>query len=474
MLGCLLGLVLVPASLQGQRVQLQDFFGSSQPNVGLPTPPNTLPSIPQNFPALPSGVIPNGLPQVGLPQVGLPQVGLPQVGLPQFDGFSPGSVQLPQLVTPPGIGQITPPSIGPSPNFPVFPRVTNPFPNPGRVQVNPATVPGFQAPGLRVPSLQAPGFQASPFRPPAYNQQPFRPVAPVRWPYEGTGSNWLPTIDWTYPKQLWANFQNNFLPRVLERPRARQTWIVGNSDNQLNLNELELATTLTLPNFLGSTQPLRISPGYIFHWIDGPDSTVDPDFDLPSRLNSIYLSFDHTTNPARNAGFENNLTVGFYSDYDNTSSDGIRVTGKLVGWSRVNEYTIGKLGVEYLDRIDRKLLPAFGVFMSPNPNIRWDLYFPRTKLAHRLPNLGDFEVWSYVGAEYGGGSWVIDRRDGTPDQADINDVRSFLGFEWMGPRRVTGFLEVGYVFDREIVYRSSPNDGLDVEDAFLFRSGLAF
>ena len=242
---CLLALALVPASAHGQRVQLQDFFGSSQPNVGLPTPPNTLPSIPQNFPALPSGVIPNGL---------------PQVGLPQFDGFSPGSVQLPQLVTPPGIGQITPPSIGPSPNFPVFPRVTNPFPNPGRVQVNPATVPGFQAPGLRVPSLQAPGFQASPFRPPAYNQQPFRPVAPVRWPYEGTGSNWLPTIDWTYPKQLWANFQNNFLPRVLERPRARQTWIVGNSDNQLNLNELELATTLTLPNFLGVYSTLADQP----------------------------------------------------------------------------------------------------------------------------------------------------------------------------------------------------------------------
>jgi hypothetical protein len=59
-----------------------------------------------------------------------------------------------------------------------------------------------------------------------------------------------------------------------------------------------------------------------------------------------------------------------------------------------------------------------------------------------------------VGAEYGGGSWVMDRRDGSSDQADINDVRSFLGFEWMGPRRVTGFFEVGYVFQREIVYRS--------------------
>ena len=161
-IGCLLALAWVPANLHGQRVQLQDFFGSSQPIAGLPIPPNTLPTIPQNFPALPSGVIPNGLPQVGLPQI---HSGFPQPVLPQFDGFSPGSVQLPQIVPPAGIGQITPPAIGPSPNFPVFPRVTNPFPNPGSVQVNPATVPGFQAPG----------FQAPPFRPQAYTQQPFRP-----------------------------------------------------------------------------------------------------------------------------------------------------------------------------------------------------------------------------------------------------------------------------------------------------------
>ncbi len=471
MLSCLFALAFVPAVSHGQRVQLQDFFGSSQPTSGLPIPPNSLPALPQNFPSLPSGVLPGGFPQLNLPQIqsgigqpGFAQPGFAQPVLPRFDGFSPGAVQFPPVLAAPNIGQITPPNIGPSPNFPVFPRVTNPFPNPGNVPVNPSTFRGFGVPGFQPPS----------FSPQPLSQQPFQPIAPNRWPYEGTGSNWLPSVDWTWPKQIWSSFQNNFLPRVLERPRARQTWIVGNSDNQLNMNDLELATTLTLPNFLGSTQPLRISPGYIFHWIDGPDSNVDPGFDLPSRLNSIYLSFDHTTNPAKNAGLENNLTVGFYSDFDNTSSDGIRLTGKLLGWSRINEYTIGKLGVEYLDRVDRKLLPAFGVFMSPNPNIRWDLYFPRTKLAHRLPNLGDFEVWSYVGAEYGGGSWAIDRLDGSSDQADINDVRSYLGFEWMGPRRVTGFLEVGYVFEREIVYRSSPNNPLDVEDAFIFRSGLAF
>ena len=452
----------MPASLHGQRVQLQDFFGTRQPTTGLPTPPTQLPSIPQNFPALPAGAI--------------PQSGFVQPGLPQFDGFAPGTLQVPQIVAPSNLGQINPlanPALGPSPNFPVFPRVTNPFPNPGTVQANP----GFQNPGLAPQAnfnFQAPTLAPQTFTPPAFNQQPFQPVDPIRWPYQGTGSNWLPAIDFTPAKQAWESFQNNFLPRLLERPRARYTYIVGDNDNQLNINDVEFATTLTRPNFLRSNQPLRISPGFNALWLDGPNSNVSPGFDLPGQLYSAYLAFDHTTNPAQSSGLETNATIGYYSDFDNSSSDGIRLTGRLVGWRRVNEYTIGKLGVEYFDRVDTKILPAFGVYMAPNPNIRWDLFFPRTKLAHRLPNLGNFEVWGYVGAEYGGGSWVIDRADGTGDQADINDVRSVFGFEWMGPRRVTGFLEFGYVFEREIVYRSSPNSELELEDAFIFSSGIAF
>lgn len=431
-------LSLQPAKLNAQRVQLRDFFGGAAPGQQLPTPPSTLPSLP------------------ALPQF--------QQGQPVFDGFGLGNVELPQLNIPAATQN---PSLVPSPSFPVFPRATNPFPNPSRPIPNGGFAPQGQIIG------------ASPFQPPGQSfgqplSQPFGQPIPNRWPYEGTGSNWLPAADWTWPQQAWAGFRDNFLPRVLERPRARQTWINGDSDNELGLNELELATTLTLPNFLGSTQPLRVSPGFVFHWVDGPDSTVNPNFDLPSRLYSSYLSFDHMTNPKNQFGLENNLTIGFYSDFQDYSSDGLRLTGKLLGWNRINDYTVGKFGVEYLDRVDLKLLPAFGVYMAPNPNIRWDLYFPRTKLAHRLPNAGNYEVWSYVGAEYGGGSWVLDRRDGTADQADINDVRGYLGLEWMGPRRVTGFFEVGYVFEREIVYRSDPNNPLKVEDAFMLRSGLAF
>ena len=64
--------------------------------------------------------------------------------------------------------------------------------------------------------------------------------------------------------------------------------------------------------------------------------------------------------------------------------------------------------------------------------------------------------------------------DDFDDQADINDVRAFVGLEWMGPRRVTGFLELGYAFERELLYRSDPDNELELNDAFMFRTGLAF
>ncbi len=140
----------------------------------------------------------------------------------------------------------------------------------------------------------------------------------------------------------------------------------------------------------------------------------------------------------------------------------------------MNQYTVGKLGVEYLDRVNVKLLPAVGLYMTPNPDMKFDLYFPKSKLAHRIPNFADIEAWAYVGAEYGGGSWAIERRDGTRDQADINDVRAYVGLEWMGTRRATGFFEVGYAFERELLYRSNALNSLELQDTMMIRSGIAF
>ena len=373
-----------------------------------------------------------------------------------FGGTILPSTQPPITVLPPAQSFPAPnvfngPVVAPQPSFDPFRTPNNPFPS-------------FPQPAPAVPQ---PTRQFGLPNPAPFNADSGDFSLINRWPNANTA----------WPSQTWARLQRDVFPRLFERPRFRHTYLEGGDNSQLNINDTELATTVTFPNWFGSSQPLRLSPGFIFHFWDGPN-TEETGFDLPSRAFSVYLAADYSSNPKANAGFETNLTVGLYSDFRNSSSDGIRLTGTGLLWKRINSYTTFKIGAEYLDRVDVKLLPAIGVFLAPNPDLRLDVYFPRPKLAQRLPRIGRFEVWSYIGAEYGGGSWAIERTplvgDDFDDQADINDVRAFVGLEWMGPRRITGFLELGYAFERELLYRSDPDNELELNDAFMLRTGVAF
>jgi hypothetical protein len=471
---------------QAQRARFGDFFELSpgtgqqplinQPLINQPlTAPPTNLTFPQNGPVI---GLPNtnaGLPVIQggvLPPGAVIQNGLPTITTPNFGNPLPNY----------GSGAVVPnfaPYQTPNQPFPIFPRVTPPANNPPQLIPQPNINPPFiqQPPVIQrqpvvqqpvLPRVQAPQFNRN-FQPYGYGS----PQVPNRWPYQGTGTNWLPAIDWSWAQRGWNSFRNNFLPRVLERPRFRETYIFGNNGNELGINDFEVATTATLPRFFNGTQPMRVSPGFIASFWDGPETAVTG-FDLPSKAMSAYLSFDFISDTSRNFGFDNNLTVGVYSDYNNFSSDALRVTGRLVGWNRINEYMVAKLGVEYFDRVRIKMLPVVGIYATPNPDMKLDLTFPRSKLSHRIPNFNELEAWAYVGAEIGGGSWAIERIDGTDDIADINDTRAFIGLEWMGPRRVTGFLDFGYVFDRELAYKSDPINELEIQDSLMLRSGLAF
>jgi hypothetical protein len=275
-----------------------------------------------------------------------------------------------------------------------------------------------------------------------------------------------------WPSQAWSRFRNEWLPRLIEHPRFRHTYLYGDDGNDLQIHDTELATTLTFPTFLMSRQPLRVSPGFIFHFWDGPDTALTG-VDLPAQAYSAFLATDFISPVNQPMGIEVNFTVGMYTDFQHITTDSLRLTGFGVGWLRLNNTTTLKFGAEYLDRLDIKLLPAAGIFMMPSSDVKLDLFFPRPKFAWRLPNNLNLDAWFYLGGEYGGGSWTIERLGGLGDQVDINDIRVFVGSEWLGRRGVSGFTEIGYVFERELVYRSLL-DPVPISDTFMIRMGLAF
>jgi hypothetical protein len=431
--------LLACTSAEAQRIRIPD----SQFPVG-PTLPTVTPTQFSTLPPIQSPVVQGTNPAVVSP----PLMQLPPINSapgatlgPGFDAYAaPGTVfptaPFPQGTTGNG-AMIYPPA--------------NAYPWVGPDAGITASPPPSFAPANNSPSIYGPAF------------------GDATWQ---SGNGAWPNSAETWPNQAWSRVSDEWLPRLVEHPRLRHTYLYGEDGNDLGINDAELATTLTFPGFCCLRQPWRVSPGFIFHFWDGPDTAVTG-VDLPSKAYSAYLAFDYLTAANRPLGAEINFTVGMYTDFAHVTTDSMRLTGVGVGWLRLDNTTIAKLGVEYLDRLDIKLLPAFGVFMMPNSDLKIDLYFPRPKIARRIPNSYNFEIWGYLGGEYGGGSWTIEREGGMGDQVDINDIRIFVGGEWMGRRQVTGFLEIGYVFNRELVYKSLL-DPVDISDTFMIRSGLAF
>jgi hypothetical protein len=155
------------------------------------------------------------------------------------------------------------------------------------------------------------------------------------------------------------------------------------------------------------------------------------------------------------------------------------VRGKGLVSFRLSPFSSVKGGVYYVDRNKVKLIPAFGFLCRPNPFTRIDLYFPQPKFARYCSTIGTRDFWWYLTGDYGGGNWTITRTDQTEDRVDINDLRAVMGVEWgvsdqlrMGRR--TGFVEIGYVFSREVDYRSHPLDNYEPDDGIMVRAGIGY
>lgn len=411
--------------------------------------------------SLPGNIGPNGVP----PGTGF---GVPNFGAAAPPGFPPGTLATP----PPGYSPNWQPpgSFGPDGALPPFPGTG------GGAGLGPTAPPGFGSPGFgspygqptpptrplsNLPSIGDPfGGSAAGTRDPYFRGSPYADVppygaAPVGDPYSPGGRQ--------PPYQ-----------RLFQDTGLRATYLHGSRDDDLQMTEVEASTTAFLANFLGVPNGLRVTPGFAFHWTDGPQGPQYPH--VPGRLYSGYVDFGLEPRFNQQVSAELSARVGIYSDFQAFNEDSIRLLGTAVGVFQTTPELALKLGVAYIDRVDIKLLPAAGVLWTPNPQTRWDLFFPAPKLSNYWTTIGNQQVWWYLGAEYGGGSWSIERETQPPrtDRIDINDIRLYAGLEWWNVNRYYGFLEVGYVFDREVVYYRVPGDSTNLDDTFMARGGISW
>lgn len=282
----------------------------------------------------------------------------------------------------------------------------------------------------------------------------------------------------TSDEGYWARTQ-----RFLQELSFEYTFLYGKQSDpeDFGLNRVELSSTFAFPMFYNMETPLLVTPGFAFNFLEGPVSgppipgppVMAGGPDLPPRVYDAYLDFAWYPRCYEWLGGELGFRTGVWSDFDHVTSDSIRLLGRAVASVSTAPNLDVLFGVAYIDRVDIKLLPVAGVYYRPTPE--WDMYlvFPNPKVRRYLVNIGNTKWFGFAAGEYGGGSWTVERQT-TDDRIDYNDIRFSGGFEWETQSLIRGHLEIGYVFDREIVFVSGDPPNFKPDDTIMIRAGVDF
>lgn len=349
---------------------------------------------------------------------------------------------------------------------------TAPPSNPFATTAPPATF----APNTGVPSLSAPSYGAPAASP--YSSAP--QLAPAWDPYALPGTTTAPPpalpAYGTQPAQpsLGFPFQDWSAPstRLVQGVGMQYTYINrdGGTDG-FGIEDVDLFASLAFPFFNNvNVAPILFTPGFNFHFLQGPGG--GPPRDLPPTVYDVYAQLSWKPQFYERFGADLAVSVGAYTDFSYTDHTSIRILGRALGTYTVDPRWQIAAGVIYLDRLDIKILPAGGIIWKPHDDARFELLFPQPKLSQRITNFNNYELWGYLGGEYGGGQWSIAHVNGAHDVVNYNDFRIFVGVEGIGPR-LRGHIDFGYVFHRELLYLSGPPI-LEPDDTFMFRAGFTY
>ena len=261
--------------------------------------------------------------------------------------------------------------------------------------------------------------------------------------------------------------------RFLNELLIENTYLARFGNRGFGIDDVGLAGSFAFP-VLSTWSPMFITPGFTYHSWNGPASgNFAGSPDLPPNAYDAYL--DAGWRPQVSSWFSADLDVrvGVYSDFSKVNSQSIRILGRGLGIITFSPQWQVAAGVWYLDRLTVKILPAGGVIWMPNQDTRFSILFPNPKISQRLWTIRNTDIWGYVAGEYGGGKWTVRRASGAGDVVEYNDLRALFGIEWFNLSGVRGNFEVGYVFDRHIIYRSGTPTA-HPSDTVLLRAGLTY
>ncbi len=239
------------------------------------------------------------------------------------------------------------------------------------------------------------------------------------------------------------------------------TYVPGSGD-QLGLFGFDFRSVP--PTDLPQASTLTMNTGWGITWLNGPSST-----DLPPQLFHVTIDIGGIAKINDEWAIDLAITPAWYTDWVNRRPEAFRLGGRGAWYYRFDESVQFAAGFVYLNRDDIPALPVAGVVLGNEASgRRYELVFPRPKLAWRIAETETADHWFYVNGELGGGSWAIKRLDRTPDVVTYRDYRLMSGFEFRRKKGRRGAIEAGWLFSRTIESRTGRGD-FDPQDAFITR-----
>jgi hypothetical protein len=238
----------------------------------------------------------------------------------------------------------------------------------------------------------------------------------------------------------------------------------------LGLTTLDTSLTIGLPAPTVDS-PLLLTPGFGTTFIDEASGPSDPG--LPAQLSEAWIQARWLRKVGQRLGVDLAVAPGWYSDLVADIPQALRITGHGFGaWEARDDLRI-VAGVIYLDRYDVNLLPAGGLLWTPGDDRRFELIFPRPRLAWRVAETARAAQWAYVAGEFGGNQWAVRRDSGVDDVVVYQDYRLLVGWE----RRPADLgmswrLETGWVTGRLVEYYLTDSGAVRPSDTFLVRAGV--
>ncbi len=197
--------------------------------------------------------------------------------------------------------------------------------------------------------------------------------------------------------------------------------------------------------------------------------------DLPGSVYRFASDFELAT-PANNPwSIQLGFTPAIVTDTRAAlNRDGFNFDGRGVLFLRASQEWMVALGATYWNRVQNLILPYAGVVWTPNDRWELRLLYPQSRISYFLGNLWGRAAWAYGGVEYHVEAYQIGLTgaDGSNEKIQIADYRATLGLRSEGSG-VTGFVEVGLVFDRQVMFLHG-TPGFDINNGFMGRLGLRF